>query len=215
MRDAFHQAAVAHEHVGEVIDDVEAVAVEARREHLFGERHADRIGETLAERTGRRLDAGRFARFGMSRGLRMQLAEMLDLVDRQVVAGQMQQRVLQHRAVAVRQHEAIAVGPLRILRVVAEEIVPEHFGDVGHAHRHARDDRISRLRPRPWPARGSRWRVLYGSASAARSEKAEERDRAGARVARGAIVADDGAALSSAAGRPERFLNLPVLNSAD
>ena len=50
----------------------------------------------------------------------------------------MQQRVQQHRAVTVRDDEAIAIGPLRIAWVVLEVIVPEHFGDVGHAHRHAR-----------------------------------------------------------------------------
>ena len=62
---------------------------------------------------------------------------MLELVDRQVVAGQVQQRVMQHRAVAVRQHEAVAVGPVRIGRVVPQVIAPQHLGDVGHAHRHA------------------------------------------------------------------------------
>ena len=66
-------------------------------------------------------------------------------LDRQVVAGQVQQRVLQHRAVAVGQHEAVAVEPLRIVRVVAQEVVPQHFGDVGHAHRHARMAGLGRL----------------------------------------------------------------------
>src|SRR3982750_4504929 len=34
-----------------------------------------------------------------------ELAEALQLLDRQVIAGQVEQRVLQHRAVSVRQHE--------------------------------------------------------------------------------------------------------------
>ena len=61
--------------------------------------------------------------------LRVQLAEVLQLVDRQVVAGQMQQRVLQHRAVAVRQHEAVAIGPVRVGRIVAQVTVPQRDGD--------------------------------------------------------------------------------------
>ena len=70
--------------------------------------------------------------------LRVQLAEVLQLLHRQVVAGQVQQRVEQHRAVAVGQHEAVAVGPVRVGRVVAQVALPQRHGDLGHAHRHAR-----------------------------------------------------------------------------
>ena len=75
--------------------------------------------------------------FGMARRLAVQLAEVAQLAERQVVAGQVQQRVEQHRAVAVRQHEAVAVGPVRIGRVVAQVPAPQRDGDVGHAHRRA------------------------------------------------------------------------------
>jgi hypothetical protein len=67
----------------------------------------------------------------------MKLPEALDLVERKIVAGQVQQRVQQHRAVAVRDDEAIAVCPSRICRVVHEMPVPERDGDFGHSHRHA------------------------------------------------------------------------------
>ncbi len=67
----------------------------------------------------------------------MQLAEVLQLLNRQVITREVQQRVQQHRTVAVGNHEAIAVGPGGVGRVVAQEIVPQHFGDIGHAHRHA------------------------------------------------------------------------------
>ena len=137
VRDAFHQAAVAEENPGAMVDDIETVAIETLREQFFRQGETDRVRQALAERAGRRLDARRFVPLRMTGGLRMQLPETLDLVHRQVVAGQVQQRVLQHRAMPVRQHETVAVGPLRIVRVVPEEIVPEHFGNVGHAHRHA------------------------------------------------------------------------------
>ena len=39
---------------------------------------------------------------------------------------------------AVRQHEAVAVGPVRIGRVVAQVPAPQRDGDLGHAHRRAR-----------------------------------------------------------------------------
>src|SRR5690606_16341406 len=57
VRHALHQAAVAGEYPRVVVDDLVAVAVELRGEHLLGDRHADRVREALAERTGRRLDA--------------------------------------------------------------------------------------------------------------------------------------------------------------
>ena len=56
LADAFHQVAVGGEHVGAVIDDL---AAEHGGEMPLGDRHADRVGEALAERPGRGLDARR------------------------------------------------------------------------------------------------------------------------------------------------------------
>ncbi|MCY1515307.1 hypothetical protein D9M68_498890 [compost metagenome] len=134
MGNAFHHAAVAEEHVGVVVDDVVAVTVELGGQHLLGDGHADGVGEALAERAGGGLDARGVAVFRVARGARAKLAELLQVLDAEVVAGQVQQRIDQHRAVAVGQHEAVAVGPLRIGRVVAQVIAPQHFGDVRHAH---------------------------------------------------------------------------------
>ena len=138
VRDAFHQAAVAQEHIGVVIDDFMPGAVELGGEDLLGQRHAHGVGDALAERAGGGLDAGGVAVFGVAGGLAVELAEALQLGDRQVVAGQVQQRVDQHRAVAIGEHEAVAVGPLGVGRVVAQVMTPQHLGDLGHAHRRAR-----------------------------------------------------------------------------
>ena len=46
-----------------MIDDRVAGPVEFRRQQLLGQRHADRIGEPLAERTGGGLHARRDADF--------------------------------------------------------------------------------------------------------------------------------------------------------
>ncbi len=74
VADAFHQAAVAGDDVGVVVDDVVA---EPRIQQALGERHADRVGEALAERARRRLDAGRVPVLGMARRLGAELAEVL------------------------------------------------------------------------------------------------------------------------------------------
>ncbi len=74
--DAFHQVAVADDRVGVVIDDVEFGAVVARRELRFGDRHADRIGQALPERSGGDFDAGRVAALGMPGRLAAPLAKL-------------------------------------------------------------------------------------------------------------------------------------------
>ena len=145
VRDAFHQAAVADEHVRMMVDDRMARAIEFGGEQRFRERHADRVGEPLSERPRRRLDAWRHAALRVPRRLRVQLAEALQLVDRQVVAGQVQEAIEKHRAVAVREHEAIAVRPLRMGRMVAQMAPPERECDLRHSHRHPGMPRFRRF----------------------------------------------------------------------
>ena len=134
VADAFHQAAVTKEHIAVVIDDAVARPVELVAQQLLGQRHAHRIGDALAERPGGGLHAGRETHLGMPRCLAVQLAETPELVDRQVVAAQMQQRVDEHRRVAIGQHETIAVRPVRMGRVVAQVLSPQGHGHLGHAH---------------------------------------------------------------------------------
>ena len=132
-----HQATVADEHVGMVVDNGVLLTVELRGKHFLGDGHADRIREALTQRAGGRLDTGRVTVLRMSRGHGMQLAEIFDLLHGQRIARQVQQRVEKHRAVAVGQHEAIPVGPIRIAGIVAQEVVPQDLGEIGHAHGHA------------------------------------------------------------------------------
>ena len=91
MRDALHQTAVAEESVGVVIDDLVAVTVELGGKTLFGDRHADGVADTLPQRTGGCLHAGRIAVFGMTWRLGVQLPELLQILDGEIVAGQVQQ----------------------------------------------------------------------------------------------------------------------------
>ena len=120
VADAFHQAAVAEEDPGAVIDEGVAGAVELGSEQLLGERHAHGVGQALAQRAGGGLDAGRVADLGVAGGAAVELAEAFELVERQLVAAEVEQGVEQHRAVAVGEHEAVTVGPGRVRRVVLQ-----------------------------------------------------------------------------------------------
>src|SRR5690606_3269456 len=101
LADAFYQAAVAGDDPGAVVHDL---AAEAGAHRLLGDGEADGIREALAKGAGRRLDTRHMAVFRMARGDRAPLAEVPDLVERHVlVAGQVEQRVDQHGAVAGRE----------------------------------------------------------------------------------------------------------------
>jgi len=116
---------------------VDQFVAEAGVEQPFRERHADGVGQPLPQRAGGGLDAGGVAVLGMAGGARAELAEIPDFVDGHVgVAGEIQERVEQHRTMAGRQHEAVAVVPVRRRRVELEEARKQHGGHVGHAHRH-------------------------------------------------------------------------------
>ncbi|CAI1167777.1 Uncharacterised protein [Serratia liquefaciens] len=135
VRDAFHHAAVAHKGVGVVVDHVMARAVELRGQGAFGNGEADGVGDALAQWAGGGFHAWGVAVFRVARGFGVQLAEVFQLAHRQVVAGEVQQAVNQHGAMAVREDEAVTVSPVRVGRVVVQVVTPQDFGDVRHAHR--------------------------------------------------------------------------------
>jgi hypothetical protein len=56
----------------------------------------------------------------MAGGAAAQLPEVLQLLDGEAVAGQVQQRVEEHGAVTGAENEAVAIGPVRVLRVELE-----------------------------------------------------------------------------------------------
>ena len=141
--DALHQAAVAGDDIGAVIDQI--VAVDGVEVPL-GDRHADCGCKPLAERTGGRLDAVELEILGVTGAGGTELPEAADVIHRRPgITGQVKQRVDQHRAVARRQDEAVAVGPFRVGWIVLQGPREQGRGRVGHAHRHAGMARICGL----------------------------------------------------------------------
>ncbi|MNS83220.1 hypothetical protein D3C72_1170010 [compost metagenome] len=138
VRNAFHHTAVAHEGVGEVVNDVVAWTVELCRQRFLCNRHTDRVRNTLTQRTGSGLNASGVTHFRVTWSFGMQLAEVFQLFDWQRITCEVQQAIDKHRAVAVRQYETVTVSPGRVLRVMVQEITPQDFGNVSHTHRGTR-----------------------------------------------------------------------------
>ena len=100
-RDALLHVAVGGDREGVVVDDVVAVAVEARREHPLGQRHPDRMRDALSQRAGGHFDPREVVVLRVPGRPRPELAELHDVVlETDVVAGQVERRIEQHRGVA-------------------------------------------------------------------------------------------------------------------
>jgi exodeoxyribonuclease VII small subunit len=119
----------ARDELAKVLADLEAGSVTLEQSMTMWER-----GEALAKRAGGGLDTRCHADFRVTRRLAVHLAEVAQLAHRQVIAHEVQHRIQQHRSVAVAQHEAVAIGPVRVARVVLEVTAPQRHGHFGHAH---------------------------------------------------------------------------------
>ena len=141
--DPFHQAPVASDHPGPMIDQIVA---EHGVQMPLGDRHAHRHRKALPQRPGGALDPRQLEILRMPGARATQLAEALDVLDRRPrVTGQVQQRIDQHRSMPRGEHEPVAIRPMRVAGVELQIARPQHGRDIGHAHRHAGMARIGRL----------------------------------------------------------------------
>ena len=152
LRDAFHQVAVADDGIDMVGHDVKSGPVVVGRQPLFGNGHTHAVGKSLSQRTSRGLDPGRVAVFRVAGCLAAPLAKVFQLLQGQIVTGQMEQGVEQHRTVAGAENKAITIRPFGICRTVAKMPAPERQRGCGHAHWQAGVAPNWRLARRPMPA---------------------------------------------------------------
>ena len=86
-RHALHQVSVADQPVGKMIDDLKPRPVVTRRKMRFGNRHAHAVAESLAERASGGFYARSQAAFRVTWRNAAPLAELLDLIQGQIIAG--------------------------------------------------------------------------------------------------------------------------------
>src|SRR5436190_5268608 len=103
VRDPFHHVAVTADEVRAVIDDFVAGLVVDRREVRFGERHSDCVRYALAEGTGCSFHSRCVTILRVTWRATPPLPELLEIVEGETVAGEIEARVQQHRRVARRE----------------------------------------------------------------------------------------------------------------
>ena len=140
--DTLLQTAIAEEDVGLVVNQVEAVLVVHGTHVGLANGQTDRVGDTLAQGTRGDFNTVRDAHLGVTRGDRVNLPKVLQVVHRHLVAGQVEHNVLQRTGVAVGKDETVTVDPLGVGGGEAEELGPEDVRDGGHAHGRARVARV-------------------------------------------------------------------------
>ena len=138
VADAFHHVAVTGQDERVVVDHRVLRRVEPCREHPLGDRHAHGVAEALSQGARRGLDAGSDAPLGVPGGFRVELPEALQVVEADVVAGQVQQRVEEQAPVTGRQHEPVPVDPPRVRRVVLQDLAVEQRAQLRAPHGQAR-----------------------------------------------------------------------------
>jgi hypothetical protein len=99
VADAFHQATIAHEHIGVVVDDGVAGLIELCGQQFFGQRHAHCVGDALTQRAGGGFNARGDAHFGVAGGFAVQIGGSFSTRRWvKLVAGEVQQRINGHGA---------------------------------------------------------------------------------------------------------------------
>ena len=150
---ALHQVTVAADHEDVVIDRLRP---EFRAQEALGDGHADAVGEALAQRPRRDLDARERVDFRVTGSAGPPLAELLDVFDVEPVAVEEQHRVQQDRRVPVGQDEPVAIGPLGPVGVVTQHSREQDVGKGCQRHRRARVTAVRALEQRPSRGHGRR-----------------------------------------------------------
>lgn len=136
---ALLQAAVTAQNKRVVVHDtLEVGRVEHGGQVLLRHRHTHSIRETLSQGTSGHLHAGSQHVLWVARSAGAQLAELLQVVQGQVIASQMQHGVQQCARMSIGKHKAISVGPLGVLGRVVHHLGEQNVCDRGAAHRSTR-----------------------------------------------------------------------------
>ncbi len=128
-----------------MIDNLQAGSIKASCSHLLTNGHTHCIGDSLSQRACRCFHPVRFTIFRMPRRLRTELSKLLQVIQGELVSGQMQEGIKQHRAMTTRQDKAIPVGPAGVGGVVPHPVEIEDRSDIRQTQRSSWMSRVGFL----------------------------------------------------------------------
>jgi hypothetical protein len=126
-----------------VVDKLEAVLVESSSSVSLGNGQTNSVGDTLTEGTSGNLDSGSVVSLGVTRSTAVNGSESLQVIHAEVVTEQMEESILKHAAVSVRENETVTVQPVRVLGVEVKELVEQNVSNWGHSHGSTRVSRVA------------------------------------------------------------------------
>ncbi len=134
-RHAFLETTIARQTKDMLVENAMLAGVEMCLRHFRCHRHTNRVAHALSQRTSGAFDSRRFKIFRMPRRFRMQLTKALYILDRNVVAAQVQPGIQEHAAVPGGKNEIVAIDPARLIWIMSEQITVEHRPDLGASER--------------------------------------------------------------------------------
>src|SRR5581483_11852900 len=112
LRYAFHQIAIAADRIRIVVDNLVSRPVITRCKPSLRDSHSDTVAKTLSQRPGGHFDPYSMSSLWMPRSFAAPLPKPLQLIQRQIITGQIEQAVKQHGAVSRGEHEPVAIEPV-------------------------------------------------------------------------------------------------------
>ena len=127
---AFLHTAVSREDDDVLVENGVLGGVKPGGGHLGRHCVADGVGNALAKRPGGRFHPRGFKGFGMAGSFAVQHAEIGDFLNGKVITSKVQPRIKEHGAMPGRKHKPVAVEPLGLFGVQAQEKYDEYFASV-------------------------------------------------------------------------------------
>jgi hypothetical protein len=109
---------------------IDQVGAQAGCKHPFRKGHSHSVPEALPEGTRRRLHTGSEPMLGVTRRQAAELTKPPDLLDRKIVARQVEERVEEHRPVPAREDKPVSIRPVGTRRIESEDLGEEHHADL-------------------------------------------------------------------------------------
>ena len=139
--DTLLQVTITAEAVDLVVYELTGFGVYLIGSKSFCHGKSDGIGDPLSQRTCRNLDTRSMSVFGVSGRFGVELAKILQIIQADIVAPEVKQRVDKPRTVPSGEYQTVTVEPFWVLGVVVEMFTQDH-SDIRKPHRCTRVPRI-------------------------------------------------------------------------